>query len=387
MTIHTTRVRRATAFLAYLAFFILVPQAVFTQILIFVGTYTVNGSQGIYAFRFDPATGQAESLGLATRSDNPSFLAAHPDGRFLYAVNELNTFQEKLTGAVSVFAVNHASGRLDLVQQVSSQGQGPAHLSLDMSARYLLVANYGSGSVTVFPIEDDGRLGRHTAFVQASGSSVHPTRQAAPHPHAIHATNDNRFVMVPDLGLDKLVVYRIDAQTGALTPDSLTWENLDPGSGPRHMAMTPSGDFVYVVNELTSTITTFAYEPGEGRLERKQTIPSRQPDAVGDNFPAEILVDPGGRHLYVSNRGDNTIAMLDINPADGLLTPVQWVSCGGTWPRHIAISPDGRWLFAANQKSHDVAIFKIDPGNGRLTRTPGSLRVVSPVCVSILAGP
>ena len=360
-------------------------EALAAEYLVYVGTYTGKGSEGIYAYRFDPATGETSSVGLAAATDNPSFLAVDPNGRFLYAVNELDTFRNEPTGAVSVFAIDRESGKLKLLQQVSSLGAGPAHLSLDKSGRYLMVANYNGGNVAVFPIGNDGRLGRHSAFVQDVGSSVNPERQAGPHAHSIQVTNDNRFAIAADLGLDKLLVYRFDANTGSLTPGSPEFVEVDPGAGPRHVAFAPSGKFVYVVNEMASTVTVFAYKPGPGTLHRIQTIPTLPKNFAGKNTAAEIAVDAKGRFLYVSNRGNDSIAVFSIDPDNGTLKSLEWVPSGGKTPRNFVIDPTGKWLFAANQDSNNIKLLRIDQRSGRLTPTNRSLKVVSPVCVCIVS--
>jgi 6-phosphogluconolactonase len=355
------------------------------ECLVYVGTYTGKGSEGIYAHRFDPATGETNSLGLAAGTDNPSFLAVDPNGRFLYAVNELDTFRKEPTGAVSVFAIDRRSGKLKLLQQVSSLGGGPAHVSLDRSARYLLVANYNGGSVAVFPIGKDGRLDRHTAFVQNAGSSVNPERQAGPHAHFIQVTLDNRFAITADLGLDMLLVHRFDPKMGSLTPGSPGLAAVDPGAGPRHVAFALSGKFVYVVNELASTVTVFAYKSGPGTLHRIQTIPALPKNFAGKNTAAEIVVDGKGRFLYVSNRGHDSIALFSIDPDTGNLKSLEWVPSGGKTPRNFAIDPTGQWLFAANEDSNTINLLRIDQRSGRLTPVNRSLTVVSPVCIRFVA--
>ncbi|MCK7577588.1 MAG: lactonase family protein [Chromatiales bacterium] len=356
------------------------------EYLVYVGTYTGKGSEGIYAYRFDPATGETSSVGLAAATDNPSFLAVDPNGRFLYAVNELDTFRNEPTGAVSVFAIDRESGTLKLLQQVPSLGEGPAHVSLDKSARYLMVANYNGGNVAVFPIGNDGRLGRHSAFVQDAGSSVNPERQAGPHAHSIQVTPDNRFAIAADLGLDKLLVYRFDANTGSLTPGSPGFVEVDPGAGPRHVAFAPSGKFVYVVNEMASTVTVFAYQPGPGTLHRIQTIPTLPKNFSGKNTAAEIVVDAKGRFLYVSNRGHDSIAVFGIDPDNGNLT----VSRVG--PRVEARRPATSLLTrrvngcSPPTRTQTISrLFQIDQKSGRLTPAYRSLTVVSPVCVRIVS--
>jgi 6-phosphogluconolactonase len=379
------RIRRFGLVCLLTGLFLTATAAPADEFRIYVGTYTGEGSEGIYAHRFDPATGESSPIGLVAATDNPSFLAVDPTGRFLYAVNELDAFRDEPTGALSAFTIDRESGKLDLLQQVSSLGRGPAHLSLDKSSRYLMVANYIGGNVAVFPIGNDGRLGPHSAFVQDVGSSVNPERQAGPHAHSIQVTNDNRFAVVADLGLDKLFVHRFDAGTGTLTPGSPEFAEVDPGAGPRHVAFAPSGKFVYVVNELASTVTVFAYDAGPGTLHGIQTIPTLPPDTSGRNTAAEIAVRADGRFLYVSNRGNDSIAVFSIEPVNGKLKPVEWVPSGGETPRNFVIDPTGTWLFAANQDSNRINIFRIEPGNGRLTPKEGSLTVVRPVCVLVVS--
>ena len=356
-----------------------------TEHLLYIGTYTGTGSEGIYAFRFDPATGESSALGLAAATENPSFLAIDPEGRILYAANELEEFRDEPTGAVSVFAIDQGSGMLKLMQQVSSLGGSPAHLSLDMSARNLLVANYGGGNMAVFPVGRDGRLGGHSAFVQNSGSSVNPERQEGPHAHFIQVTPDNRLAITADLGLDKLLLHRFDADTGSLTPGNPAFVKADPGWGPRHVAFAPSGKHVYVVNELASTATVFAYQPDLGMLDRIQTISTLPEEYVGPNTGAEIEVHATGRTLYVSNRGHDSIAVFTIDPDDGRLRSLEWAPSGGTMPRNFVIDPTGQWLLAANQTSNSIKLLRIDPESGRLTPTDRSLEVNSPVCLRFVS--
>src|SRR5664279_189365 len=225
------------------------------KFLVYVGTYTDKGSKGIYAYRFDPVSGASDAIGLVAETSNPSFLAVDPNHKFLYAVNEIDNFNGSHSGAVSVFVIDRASGRLTLVQQVSSLGADPAHLSLDKTGKYLLVANYTGGNIAVFPIEKDGRLGPRSAFVQHAGSSVNKDRQAGPHAHEIQSSNDNQFVLTADLGVDVVLVYRFNPKTGSLAPNDPAFAKIIAGSGPRHFAISPSGKFVYLVNEMASTVT------------------------------------------------------------------------------------------------------------------------------------
>lgn len=354
------------------------------EYLVYVGTYTGHGSDGIYAYRFNPKNGNLHPIGLAAKTDNPSFITIDSAGRFLYAVNELDSFQDKPAGAVSVFEINQESGKLTLLQQVSSLGAAPAYLSLDKTGRYLLVANYNGGNVAVFPIGSDGKLGANTAMIQDSGASVNPGRQAAPHAHFIQVTNDNKFAFTADLGIDKILIHRFDSKTGTLSPSDSGFVKLDPGSGPRHIAFSTSGKSVYVINELTSTITAFSYEPETGAMQAKQTTSTLPKTFSGNNTSAEIVIDKKGKFLYASNRGDNSIVLFDIDPGDGHLIPVEWISSAGKDPRNFEIDPTGQWLFAANQNSDNIVVFRIDQATGRLTQTSQTEKLNSPVCVRFL---
>ncbi len=349
--------------------------------LVFVGTYTDKDSKGIYAFRFDPASGEAGPVELAAESPSPSFLAVDSSGTHLYAANELDVFDGNKTGAISVFEIDERSGKLKLLQQVSSAGAGPAHLSLDRAGHYVLVANYGGGNFAVFPIEKDGQLGKRTAFVQDVGSSVNKDRQASPHAHEILASNDNRFVLVADLGTDELMVYRFYTAAGTLAPNKPAFTKLAPGSGPRHIAMSPSGKFVYVVNELANNVAVFSFNTSTGQMHNLQTISTLPQGFKGENTTAEIQVDAAGKTLYVSNRGDDSIAVFAIDGHDGKLSLVERVPTGGKEPRHFTLDPTGKWLFAANQNSDTINVFSVDGSSGRLTATSHTIQVPAPVCV------
>jgi 6-phosphogluconolactonase len=388
---NTTEPKNKQQLLILKLIFLLIPVLLFSACsapdhgyLVYVGTYTGHGSDGIYAYRFNPGKGELLPLGLAAKTDNPSFITIDSAGRYLYAVNELDSFQNKATGAVSVFEINKLSGKLKLLQQISSLGAAPAHLSLDKSGRYLMVANYNGGNVSVFPIGNDGKLGPHTAFIQNEGSSVNPDRQAGPHAHFIRVTNDNKFVLTADLGIDKVLINRFDANKGTLSPTDSGYTKLDPGSGPRHIAFAPSGKSVYVLNELTSTIAVFYIDGESGAMQIKQTLSTLPKTFSGANTSAEIAVDANGRHLYASNRGDNSIVLFNINSDDGSLKPGEWISSGGKTPRNFEIDPTGQWLFAANQNSDNIVLFKIDEASGRLSQISDSTKVVSPVCIRFL---
>src|SRR5271163_570369 len=240
--------------------------------IIFVGTYTAKDSKGIYAYRLNAASAELTPLGVAAETANPSFLAIDPTNRILYAVNEIPNYKGASSGAVSAFSINNQTGKLSLLNEVPSRGADPCYVSFDKTGKYALVANYTGGSVAVFRVEDDGRIGISTAFVQHTGSSVNKERQAGPHAHWIETTPDNRFAIAADLGLDELLVYRFDAKTGSLTPNDPPHTSLDPGSGPRHLAFHPNGKLAYVVNELQSSITAFTYDQTGGMLHKLNTV-------------------------------------------------------------------------------------------------------------------
>jgi 6-phosphogluconolactonase len=354
------------------------------KFFVYVGTYTGPKSKGIYLFRLDGADGNLTPLGLAGEMVNPSFVAVHPSGRFLYAVSEIAVFNGQRTGAVSSFSVDPATGKLTLLNEVSSHGGGPCHVVVDKAGRNVLVANYGGGSVAVLPIGEDGRLAEATSSVQHKGSSVNPTRQKQPHAHSINLSPDNRFALVADLGLDQILTYRFDAAKGLLTPGDPPFARVNPGAGPRHFAFLPGGAFAYAINELQSTITAFAYDSSAGTLRELQSISTLPQGVQGGNSTAEIQAHPSGRFLYGSNRGHDSIAVFSVDPTTGALTPVEQVSSGGKTPRGFGIDPGGRFLLAANQNSDNLVVFRIDPKNGRLTPTGQKFEVPSPVSVEFL---
>jgi 6-phosphogluconolactonase len=336
--------------------------------------------------RLDLATGALTEPTLAAGIVSPSFLAVHPKRTFLYAVNEVSNFDGGVTGAVSAFRIDRATGRLTLLNQQSSGGAGPAHLTVDRAGRNVLVANYGGGSVAVLPIGADGRLGAASAFVQHAGSSVNPQRQQGPHAHSVNVDLANRFAFVADLGLDKVLIYRFDPSKGSIVPNDPPAANVEPGSGPRHFAFHPTGRFAYVINEMTCTVTAFACDASAGRLETLQTI-STLPDGLTvakGMITAEVQVHPSGRFVYGSNRGHDSITVFAVDETTGRLAFVQNESTQGSTPRNFGIDPTGRYLLAANQRTDSVVVFRIDETTGRLTPTGTRITVGSPVCVKFV---
>jgi 6-phosphogluconolactonase len=348
-----------------------------------VGTYTGPASKGIYAFRFDERSGRATSLGLAGETSNPSFLAADANGKYLYAVNEVSDFQGQKSGAVSAFSIDHASGKLILLNQVSSHGAGPCYITLDKTGKFVLVANYDSGTVATFPVLGDGKLGEAASVIQHSGHGTDPERQEGPHAHEIELSPDNRFAVAADLGLDKLLVYKFDAATGRLQANDPPYVELDAGAGPRHFAFTPSGTFAYVLAEMKSTVTALSYDSKAGTFQKVQTVSSLPPEFKGHNDSAEIRVAPSGRFVYASNRGSDTIAVFSV-ARDGKLAAVQYASTQGKTPRGFGLDASGSYLFAANEKSSNIVIFRVDTKTGKLTATGQVLEAPSPVDVKFV---
>jgi len=347
--------------------------------IVYVGTYTRQTSKGIYAYRFEGATGKLTPIGLAVETSNPSFLAVHPNQRFVYAVGEGST------GITSAFAIEPGTGKLKLLNSVSSKGNGPCHVAFDKTGQWIFVANYGSGSIAAFPVRADGTLGEASASIQHSGSSVDTRRQEGPHAHSVNISPDNRFLVATDLGLDETLVYRFDLSKGALTPNDPPFAKSAAGLGPRHFTFSPNGKFAYVVNEMKSSVTAFSYDKSRGTLKEIQTLSALPENFSGSNSGAEIVIHPDGQFLYSSNRGHDSIAVFGVDPKSGLLKSNTWIGTGGKTPRSFAIDPTGRYLFAANQNSDSVVVFRIDQTTGGLRATGGVLEVPSPVSVVFAA--
>ena len=349
---------------------------------VYVGTYTggASASKGIYRLRLDLTTGALTEAGPPTESASPSFLALHPSGRYLYAVNESGG-PAKDEGGVSAFAVDAKTGALTPLNQQSSRGGGPCHLSLDARGRFVLVANYGGGSVAVLPVEGDGRLSPATTFVQHVGHGADPGRQKGPHAHWVDLDRANRFALVADLGLDEVLVYRFEPAKGNLTPNQPPFVRVAPGAGPRHVAFSPDGRHAYVINEMQSTVTALSYDPQAGALAELQTLSTVPAGFTGSTDTAEIAFRPDGKFLYGSNRGHDSIAIFAVDSATGKLTAAGHQSTRGKKPRSFAIDPTGTYLLAANQDSDSIAVFRIDAASGALTPVGAPFSVPRPVCV------
>jgi 6-phosphogluconolactonase len=351
----------------------------------YIGTYTGQGSKGIYLGEFDLKSGELKLMGLAAELDNPTFLAIHPSGKFLYAAGEIGNFNGKKAGAVSAFAIEPKSGKLTLLNQQSSEGSGPCHVTVDKTGKCVMVANYGGGSVASFPVGADGKLGEAASAIQHEGSSVNKGRQEAPHAHSINPGPDNRFAFAADLGLDKILIYKLDPATAKMTPHDPPFAATPPGGGPRHFAFHPTGKFAYVCNEMTSGVTAFSYDAEKGALTQLQTLSTLPEDYnKPGNSTAEIQVHPSGKFVYVSNRGHDSLAIFAIDEKTGKLTAVGHQPIGGKTPRNFCIDPTGQYIIACGQSSASVHVHKIDQETGKLTDTGSKIEVSNPVCVKFL---
>jgi 6-phosphogluconolactonase len=341
----------------------------------YVGTYTNTDSKGIYLYRFD-AGGRLTSLGLAAATSNPTFLIADAKQQHIYAVNE------DAQGAVSAFAIDPATGKLRLLNSVSSRGNGPCHLALDSSGRWLAVANYGSGSFAVLPVKEDGSIGESVAFVQHTGSGPNRDRQQGPHAHCVLFSPDNRFLLVADLGLDRVMVYRFDPANGSVAANDPPFGSVPPGAGARHILFHPNGRYLYTVDEMQSAVTTFAWDAAHGALTAIQTMSSLPADFHGFSTGAELAIGSAGTRLYASNRGNDTIALFAIDPQRFTLSAMEYAPVLGKTPRHFALDPTGKYLLAEGQDSGTIAVFKINPNSGQMSPAPHLMVDISkPVCI------
>ncbi len=383
--------RTIAALLAFVSLAVLTRAAAPTahhKYLVYIGTYTMeegSTSKGVYAYRFDADTAELTPVGLAAETINPSFLAIHQNHRFLYAVNEVGNYKGQKSGGVSAFSIDRVTGKLTLLNEVASRGADPCYIIVDKSGKYVLVANYTGGSVAVFPVLEDGRLGEASAFVQHEGHGTNPERQEAPHAHSIDLSPDNRFAIVDDLGLDESLVYKFDSAKGSLMPNGAQFGKADPGAGPRHFAFHPNGKFAYVVNEMGSSVSLFSFDGAAGVLRPLQTISTIPKGFTALNEDAEIEVHPSGKFLYASNRGHDSIAVFAIDSNSGKLSFLEYVPTQGKTPRSFEIDPTGSLLFAENEKSNNIVVFRIDQQTGHLTSTSKVLEVAEPVCVKFVA--
>lgn len=346
---------------------------------VYIGTYTKKGSKGVYSATFDAERGTLGAPTLAGEGESPSFVAVHPNGQSLYAVGETAQFNGEKTGFVAAYHVDPRTGELSLVNRVASGGGAPCFVEVHPSGRVVLVANYTGGSVASFPVREDGSLGEAGSLVQHEGKGPDPKRQDAPHAHSIRVDPTGKFALAADLGLDRVIVYRLDSERATLTRHAEG--ATPPGAGPRLQAWHPSGRFLYVVNEMGGSVTAFDWDASAGTLTPRATVSTLPEGYEGRKSCAEVTAHRSGKFVYASNRGHDSIAIYAVDEATGALTWRGYVGSGGKEPRHFEIDPTGRWLLAANQNSDDVVLFRIDPAIGELTETDQRVHVSMPVCV------
>ena len=347
---------------------------------VYLGAYAKGEDQGITLCKLDRMKGKLEKVNVFGGHRNPAFLEIHPSKKFLYAANEMREFKGEPTGAVTAFSIDAMTGELTPLNQVSSKGAGSCHITIDAEGKTLLVANYGGGSVASFRIGEDGTLSEAVSFFQHEGSSVDERRQKGPHAHSINVDPTNKHAYCADLGLDKVLVYKVNKK-GKLKANDPPFTKTQPGGGPRHLSFHPSGKFAYVNLEMTSKVTVFTHNAKTGILTEVQTVSTLPKDFTGNNSTAEIRVHPTGKFVYCSNRGHDSIAVFAIDEKSGKLTFIEHEPSGGKTPRNFCIDPSGAYLLAANQNTNNVAVFRVDAKTGALTPTGSSIESPKAVCV------
>ncbi len=351
------------------------------ELLMYVGTYTKGRSESIYIYRMNLADGQLKPAATIKGISNPSFLAIDPKRRFLYAANESGEFAGKRGGGVTAFAIDRKTGDLRKLNEQNSPGV-PCYVSVHPSGKFVLAANYGGGNVVIYPVRADGSLAEASDVAQHKGAGGDPKRQSGPHAHSIVPDAAGRYAFAPDLGLDKVMIYRIDTKNGKFIPNGFA--ATKPAAGPRHFDFHPSGKFAYVVNELDSTMIAFAYDKTKGALQELQTISTLPDGFSGTNYPADVHVHPSGRFVYGSNRGHDSIVIFSIDQNTGKVALVGHESTQGKWPRNFGIDPTGAFLLVANQNTDNVITFRIDQQSGKLTATGQTTEIPSPVCLKFI---
>ena len=348
------------------------------QPYLITGTYTTGKSKGIYVYQFNNGDGTVKEVSHIKIS-NPSFVAVSPGEEFVYAVKEEASDSGK-GGAIAAFSFNKKTGGLTYLNQQITGGDHPCYVSVDKTGKWVVAGNYIGGSLTVFPVQSDGSLGKASTIIQHTGSGPNKIRQASPHVHCTVFSGDNHFLYVPDLGIDKVMIYSFDEKTGKLIPSRQPYAVADPGAGPRHLCFDPTNKYAYLMEELSGTVVV--YKIKKGKLNQKQLISSMPAGDTSFAGSADIHVSPDGKFLYASNRADaNTIAIFKVNKKNGRLSFVGHQSTLGKTPRNFTIDPSGNYLLVANQNSDEVVVFKRDKETGLLLDTKNRILVGKPVCL------
>jgi len=349
--------------------------------LLLIGAYTgpsESENEGIHVYRLDLSSGRLSHETVIKHVPNVSFMAIHPQSGLIYAVNEVEDFDNQPGGGVSVIS-RDSTGGFHVLQRQSSGGMNPAYISIEKTGRFALVANYKSGSVAMFPIQPDGQLMPACDVVQHVGASVHPERQTSPHPHCFIPDPTNRFAIAADLGLDRLLVYRMDLETGKLQKHSDV--EVEAGSGPRHLIFNSTGEYAYLLNELNSTLFVYQFNPSAARLKRVQTVSTLPEHYPGENYCADLHLSFDEKYLYVSNRGHNSIVCFRVESCTGRLIYQSHITSGGDWPRIFAMDSDGRFMVAVHQRSHNAVVYKVNSQTGQLSHTGYEAELEKPVHV------
>lgn len=349
--------------------------------LVFITAFAGGDKGGIGAYELDPATGGLMLVETTTGVENPFFLALSPDRRFLYSIHA-KAFGGKEPEQVAAYELMGRTGKLKLLNRQSAKGTAACYLHVDATGKTVVVANYSSGSVASLPVNSDGSLGEAASFIQHTGSSVDPARQKEPHAHSIVVAPNNRFVYAADLGLDQVLCYKLDAAAGKIIPNDPPFAKTPSGAGPRHLTFDPAGKHVYVINELSNSVTVFDFNADSGMLSEKQTISTLPRDFTGKSYCADLKITPNGRFLYGTNRGHDSLAAYEIG-SDGRLTLLSIEPSRGKGPQNLAITADGKLLLCANMPGNNLAVFRID-GSGRLTPVGEPVSMTSPSCIMLL---
>ncbi|HEV7282899.1 MAG TPA: lactonase family protein [Pirellulaceae bacterium] len=351
---------------------------------VYFGTYSGGQGQGIFMAKLDPATGRLFDVEHAGEAVKPSFLALHPNGKYLYAVSEVDDMEGMKQGGVIAYSIDPATGKLTKLNHQSSEGTAPCYVAVHPSGDSLYVANYSAGTVAGFPIKADGTLGPATSRIQHEGSGPDKGRQDAPHAHSINLSSDGRFAYACDLGTDQVLIYQVDPKSGKLTPHQQV--ALPPGSGPRHLSFHPNGKLAFVINELSNTLTTLTVDSHTGAMKIASSVPTLPKGFDGKNTTAEVVVHPNGKFVYGSNRGHDSIAIFALDQASGELTPRGFASESIDEPRNFRIDPTGKYLLVGNQKADSIVVYAIDQETGALTLTDAKVEIPTPVCVRFAVG-
>ena len=354
-----------------------------TKEIIYVGTYSERGSQGIYVLEFDRSSGDLNIIQTISNKRSPNFLSVHPQGKYLFSVNSQGLDQMPDWGSVTSWAIDQNSGKLSIINEQPTYGKGPCHISVYPGGKWIFISNYSDGIVSILPVTQDGKIGASSQRMQLVGSSVDPKRQKGPHTHSAIPTPDGSYLYVSDLGIDKVMIYKFGNRNGTIVPAKQPWAKVTDGAGPRHFVIHPNNELAFLAEEISSTVNAFRVNPNDGSLTsyyRNTTLPKGY---TGPNKVADIHLNHSGTKLYVSNRGHNSIAIFDVNGENGDIKYVKTVPSGGETPRNFMIEPSGQFAFVANQKSDNLVLFQLDE-QGILIQTDKSINIPAPVCVKYL---